>query len=335
MKILDPLLSPEGDVGTVAAPPAVAPVAPAVVPASNDDGGSTLSPDAVEDLLKVDVDDDTIGTTPDAPIVVAPAVPPVKPAAPVTPVTPPAVAPVVPPVVATPEPPKPPVVEPAKPAPAPAVAKPPTPPVVPAVVPPVAPVVEKTPEQLQADIAARRQEFRSSLVKLYEPTTKDKGGLLLTEPEKVLPELAAELHMQVLESAVYGIMAQVPQIVQNVIAMQHTTERNEASFFAAWPQLAAKKVEAMPLITRFAPIYRQANPSASMEDFTREVGSMVMVALRIAPTGAVEPPPATPPAVFAPAVPGAGGAPPTGTPAPKNQWEQLQEEFLQEDRMPN
>lgn len=202
------LMSPEGDVGTVAAPPAVAPATPPVVPASNEDGGSTLSPEAVEDLLKEEVVDDTIGKTPETPVVVAPAAPVVKPAAPVTPVTPPVAAPVVPPVAATPEPPKPPVVEPAKPAPAPAAVVPPTPPVAPVVAPAAPP--EKTPEQLQADVAARRQEFRSSLVKLYEPTTKDKGGLLLTEPEKVLPELAAELHMQVLESAVYGIMAQVP-----------------------------------------------------------------------------------------------------------------------------
>lgn len=317
------LMSPEGDVGTIEAPPA----AP-LVPASNEDGGSTLSPEAIVDLLVAEVDDDTIGTTPETPVVVAPVGAPAKITAPATPVVPP-VSPAVPPVVTAPAPPA--VVEPPKPVPAPAVVVPPTTPTV----APVAPPVEKTPEQLTAETTARRQEFRSSLVKLYEPTTRDKGGMLLTEPEKVLPELAAELHMQVLESAVYGIMAQVPQIVQNVIAMQQSTERNEASFFAAWPQIAARKAEAMPLIGRFAPIYRQANPSASLEDFTREIGSMVMVALRIQPTGPGEALTVTPPVAFAPAVPGGGSAPIVGTPAPKNQWEQLQEEFLQEDRMPS
>lgn len=330
------LQAPENEVVAGVAPAAAPAVAP-VVPASSDDGSSALSPEAVNELLADDITDDSIGSTPDTPVVVAPVSPvaapvapvpaaaaPVAPVAPMAPVVAPAaVAPVVPPAVA-------PVV-----APVPAAVVPPVAPVVPA--PVVAPVPTKTQEQVNQEAAARRQEFHANLVEVYTGSLKDKGAQLLIEPEKVLPELAAELHQQVLESAIHGIMSQVPMMVQNVLAMQRTTEQNEAAFFRAWPQLVEKRGDAMPLITRFAPIYRQANPTASLEDFIREVGSMTMVALRIDPnSGASVVAPMVAPMVsaFAPAVPGSGGIPPAAPKPAGNAWESLHEEFLHEDRNP-
>jgi hypothetical protein len=162
---------------------------------------------------------------------------------------------------------------------------------------------------------------------------------VISEPGVVLSELAADLHMRVLESSVHGIMAQIPQVVAGYLQSVRQAEQNENTFYGAWPQLAARKAEAGPLVMRFGNAYRQAHPSATPEDFVREVGAMAMVALRIpveqqvAPqTPQMQAPPPVPSTGFAPANPGAGSVPPASAPKPLNEWEAMQQEFLREDQ---
>lgn len=200
------------------------------------------------------------------------------------------------------------------------------------------PKPQPTEAERQAAAEKQRADFRTSLVGLYKPEVDKVADKILEEPSEVLSGLAAELHMRVVESAVSGIMAQLPQYIGGYLQQQRDTEANETKFYQAWPQLAERKQDAAAVIGRFGAAYRQAHPGATMEDWIREVGAMTMVAMKIQPQAATPTPqaatPSTPQAAtagFSPAQPGSGGGP-VGTAKPLNEWEELQQEFLQEDQ---
>lgn len=298
------------DGGGGAAPVETPPAAPAPEPGGSKEAASELP---VDELLAPDDDTGTEAPPQEPPSLVKPPEAPAAAPAPEA-VKPPEAAPAAEPAKAPPAAPEKPVAqEPQQPAPPPA---------------PEAPQLSA--EQMAEQAAKRRADFKKSLVNLYQPSVAENADKLISEPAEVLSNLAADLHMQVLESAVHGIMAQIPQIVAGHLQAIKAAEENEKAFFSTWPQLAEKRGEAMPLIQRFGNIYRQSNPAASKEDFIREVGSMVMVSLKIpaAAAPAQEPPQA--PTPFSPAMPGASGGQPT-PPKPKTEWEVLQEDFMKDD----
>lgn len=300
--------------------PAPAP-APEPTPAPAPTGGedATLTAEAVKDLLTPDEPEGAESGEVLDEAAQAPSTPPKKdetpskvetPPAAATPPTPPAPTPP-PPAAAAPEPPKPP--EPA-PAPAPAAPEPPK------------------PQPTEAELAKKMQEdeakFDAELSKLYalDEATADK---FLTEPQVVVPSLAAKLHKEVLRAAVNGILAEVPRVIEAYHERREASARNEKAFFDAWPQLKDHRNTVLSYLT----VYRQSNPMADLQTTIRDVGAMASVALRIpvpgTPAAAPTPPPPAPapsPA-FQPALPGGGGRPVT-QPQPKTGFEALVEEVI-------
>lgn len=215
------------------------------------------------------------------------------------------------------------------PAPAPAApAAPATPPVAPVAaeppVPPQAPTQQPQEQQAQApqapaeapvDIAALRQNYFNELSQYYALAPED-AQRLQTEPELVLPTLAAKVHLEVLDA----VMAQLPQ--RMTMMMTHYTESTrreqaaEEEFFAPFPDLKAHK----DAVLRVGQMYRAANPKATKEQAIQAIGNFVRQSLGLPnPAQQQQQAPIAPVNPFTPAGSSGAGAPP----AQMSEWEFL------------
>lgn len=209
---------------------------------------------------------------------------------------------------------------PTEPAPAPAPAS--TEPVTPA---PVAPTASNE------EYSAWRESRLTQLESVYA-LDQEAANAMLTEPETVLPKLAAKVHMEVLENSMRAMQAMVPVMMQQI---QHHTEINSRAknlFTSINPDLADPRFEGA--IMELGTVYRNVNRNAPPEEAARAIGNLVRAALGIAapaqgqaPAAPRAPAPA-PAAPFAPARGAGGGAIPA---APSNPYEMLAQEMLNED----
>ena len=188
------------------------------------------------------------------------------------------------------------------------------------------PVEEPAPIQRTAEeVEALRSRAQEELRKGYELST-DEAENMLSEPEKVLPALAAKVHMQVYEQVVQGVIAQLPNMVKGIIKQDQEVRSNEESFYDRWPQLKDHGAQ----VGQVAALWRQLNPQATTKEAVENIGKHTMIALGY-PVGGQEVAQATP-QVETPNAPPApaplGSATPPAPPKPQGQFEQLADEFL-------
>ena len=219
-----------------------------------------------------------------------------------------------------------------------------TPPATPPVVPPAPPAAEIPPQpaaqptpaqpgQPQADYQAWRQTRETELASTLYAINDADAQALLTEPETVLPRMAARMHMEVMESTMRALQSVLPQAIQGYTQHEQANTQAKQFFSGVNPDLANPAYE--PYILQFGEVYRKVNPSAGPEEAARAIGSLVRSALGIAaPQQGVTPPPAMQvsqqpaPVPFTPARgSGTGSAPP----AQANPFIQLANDFLNED----
>jgi hypothetical protein len=256
--------------------------------------------------------------------------PPARGEEPAPPASPPPQQPVVtPPVVAQPPAAQPPAEPPAA-----------TPPVVeqPPAQPPAQPQAPKpkTPEEEAAERQAAEELLaqRTAELETFYRLPEDLAGQMQTEPEVVLPKLAAKLHMAVREAVMQDVRRDMPGLFHGIQEIQRRESASKEAFYAANPDLKGYEQQ----VLQVGMFFRQSNPNATPEEAIERVGNMTRMALGLPPKGSAATPPATPPAApqtrpapFRPAAPGAAG--PAAAPAPSgNPWEGLAEEFLEEDR---
>ena len=162
---------------------------------------------------------------------------------------------------------------------------------------------------------------------LYTLSDED-ANMLISEPEKVFPKLAAQLHANVLEAAVQGIVAQMGSVVENILQTRETQQKSTDTFFTRWPKLQDHSEQ----VQRVAAIYRQMNPQATPETAMEEIGLQAMMLLHIPLEETVV---ADVPVAQNPPMPPAGPGISTASSAPaateSNAFTNLAEEFLQED----
>jgi len=198
---------------------------------------------------------------------------------------------------------------------------------------PVAPVepvpVVETPAVAPTDYAAWKDQRIGELEKVYA-LDEASANAMLTEPEVVLPKLAAKMHMEVLENAMRAMQQMMPVMMQQVQQYSENESRAKNLFTAVNPDLTDPRLE--PAIVQFGQVYRKVNPTANAEEASRAIGNLVRAALGIAAPsqGVQQPAPMMPqaPAPFTPARGAGGGRAPVNS---GNPFEQLASEFLADD----
>lgn len=139
---------------------------------------------------------------------------------------------------------------------------------------------EKTPAQpsqiTQEDYSNQRSKLVEEMTKAYS-LDDQAAAALVTEPEKVLPRMLAELHMTVYEQAVQTVANMIPQMFaaqQNAVKV---TEQNRNAFYEKWPMLKEHEGDVLRVATQ----YRQMNPGATLEQAIQDVGAHVIIQKRI------------------------------------------------------
>jgi hypothetical protein len=200
---------------------------------------------------------------------------------------------------------------------------------------PVAPVQPQTsqtsapePQPAQApqpalDYNSWRTQQVSNLEKHYA-LDSDTALALQTEPETVLPRLAAQVHLEVTENVLRAVQQMVPGLIQQVNQSTAVETKAQNAFFDRNPDL--KGVDQAKIL-QIGAMFRQVNPGADADTAIATIGSMVRTALGM-PAGSATAQgaaPSAPPApVMQPFTParGSGGTAPRA-PAQGNPWADL------------
>lgn len=181
--------------------------------------------------------------------------------------------------------------------------------------PVVAPTIQPTPAPTPSepfDYAAWEKKELSNLESMYAINAAD-AEKLNTEPELILPKLAANMHMMVTKSIMTAMQGMIPEFVMNHSQAQRVDQEARSAFYGANPDLSDPKFE--PAVLQVAKIFRAANPTAPREVAIKTIGDMVRMSLNLsapaqtpAPTTQAAPvavQPSTQP--FTPARGGGGG----------------------------
>lgn len=195
----------------------------------------------------------------------------------------------------------------------------------PVAVPPVAAAPVEAAKPI--DFAAEEARIRGELEKVYA-VSEEEALAFQTEPELVLPKMAANMHMQITKDVLAGIQSIMPQLIQRVQHTAITENTARDMFYDMNPDLAKPELE--DAIFQCGKLFRQVNPDASADVAAKRIGDMVRQAMGMqAPSTANEQQAAAPvvaPVQSAPRIvpfsPARGGG---NAPAvkPLSEWEQL------------
>ena len=214
-------------------------------------------------------------------------------------------------------------------APAPVEAKPePSPPLpAPAAAPAEPPTPAPTMEQIRESYQKNRSDMEANVATTVYNLSEDQVQRLDDGDAALIPELMAKVYMDAVTGAVAHMITHLPNMMESVLTGRDGAKVLEDQFYTSNPNI--NRVEHAETVSRFGLAYRNLYPNAPAEDFIRDVGAQVMVALQISPSGqpAPEPPaPRTPP--FQPAAAGGGKG---AAPSPTNPFEVLSDEMAAED----
>ena len=133
---------------------------------------------------------------------------------------------------------------------------------------------------------------------------------LETDTVGTIPKLLSRTFVE-MQSVMLGQMARlVPQIVQRHGTATAANAEAERAFYSMWPGLDQSKHG--DLVRRYAVTYRQMHPQATREQMFSDLGPIVMMAARVAPTAPSVQRNSPKPSPFVPA--GGGVAEPNNSP---------------------
>lgn len=133
-----------------------------------------------------------------------------------------------------------------------------------------------TPEQQRAQQDAARETWRTGLVNNYA-LSEDEAALFVSDPGRALPQLAANLHMRVMDNMAEYMRQVLPDMMEQQTRQSTALAEGRTAFFDAWPELKGHE----GLISQIGLSWRQLNPSATREQFIEQVGPMVWNAAKL------------------------------------------------------
>lgn len=181
------------------------------------------------------------------------------------------------------------------------------------------PEIEVPPAPTPEQVAAHRAEYISKLEKAYA-LDPESARQMITEPEVVLPKLAAQLHATVVDQVLATIRTVMPQQIEHTQRAAQVEQKAKQEFFDAWPELKGYEKQVLDI----GRMYRQLNPTANAKEAIERIGSTAMAALGLtrAQQAAAMQQPTPKPREHRPA--GVGRV--TTPPAKPTDWESLAED---------
>lgn len=141
---------------------------------------------------------------------------------------------------------------------------------------------QKTPEQIAAEQEALQTRFKewqvsesARLEKEVYALSEDDAARLQTEPELVLPQLAAKMHMTVMQNALEAVQRMLPQMLQPELKRGETESKAQDMFFKVNSDLTTKD---LPEIIEAGKLFRKRNPKATPEEAAQAIGEIVRAA---------------------------------------------------------
>ena len=159
---------------------------------------------------------------------------------------------------------------------------------------------------------------------------EDMAVKLQTEPEQVLPYLAARVHQNVVQQVVGRVTelltTQLPTMIRNHQAISEAELTAKNTFYGRWPQLKVHE----ETVKKAGVMFRSLNPNADSQTALEAIGKLVCDSLGIPQgTGGAPAAPAAPASPAAPAFRPAGGSPGGGNaPQGDNVYTSLAEEMI-------
>lgn len=136
----------------------------------------------------------------------------------------------------------------------------------------------KTPEMSAED----RQNIQANMTRYFSQQLGDEANeRLQTEPEKVLPELAASVFLATHESVISTMRDALPYYFQSMFAEREQEQQRERAFFERWPQLSPQQHREQ--VAKAARVFRAQYPQATLREVIEHAGAAVMVANKISP----------------------------------------------------
>lgn len=190
---------------------------------------------------------------------------------------------------------------------------------------------EETPEvpeqPTEAAQTAEKEKWLGELAERYKLSEED-ADTMVSSPEKILPQLAANMHAQILGDVLQAVSGMIPQALAQAVQAQphviaeamtsHTSaEQKRSDFFKAYPQLVGKE----SVIKEVAKTVQANFADLSFEQQLDKTGqvAMAMLGLQVeAPQAEAPSEPAPEP--FVPAKSGGGSPPATGA---SSEWEEF------------
>lgn len=122
----------------------------------------------------------------------------------------------------------------------------------------------------------QRKNVQEQLKESYR-LTDEQADKLLENPDEVLPDMAAQIYVDVFEGVMQTMQAQFPQMMEMYEQQRQNAKKSEDEFYSQFPKLRGHE----DTVDRIAQAYRQVNPNVSREKFIKEVGAQAHWALGV------------------------------------------------------
>ena len=186
----------------------------------------------------------------------------------------------------------------------------------------------RTPEQ-EAQVLGQLQDALSKQYVLSE----EQADLLVTDPNKVVPQLLAQMHMNVLSHALRMVQESLPQQFTQHTERALAEQKLNDQFSTEFPDLSLSDKEVNQAVTQAVALVKTQMPKATMEEKIQRVGALTRALLgKPAPTAQAVQQPVSRLAAPQPVSPSRTSPASRSSTAPaKDQWAGLIDEFTRED----
>lgn len=141
---------------------------------------------------------------------------------------------------------------------------------------------EVSPDELQAQRDQRRQEALDYYTERYQ-LSEEISDALLVNPGEALPQIAAELHLRVLDSAMQAMQQMLPNLIQQIGEQDKQRDAFKQDIVKVWPKLEDPKL--MNEFFAMVPMYVQQYGNQDPGQMIQTIGGMVALKHGFVPEG--------------------------------------------------